>query len=138
MMTMNIPWEDTSDVIARELQIQGYKTFVCPNLSVIDIKCKELDIKDGTIDRAKRFAVKYIKDTYHKPRYTSIKHLLPAFVYLASIANGDKRTQWEIANTFGTTEVTIRKWYPDIADTLGIKIINNGGDILIAKIPEGL
>lgn len=135
---MNISLEDTSMVIARELEIQGYETYVYPVISLIDNKCKELNLKDDTIERAKKMAIKYIKDTYCKPRYTSIKYLLPAFVYLASIINDDKRTQREIADIFMTTESTIRKWYPDIANTLGIKIIANRIDMIVVKVPEGI
>lgn len=135
---MNISLEDTSIVIARELEIQGYETYVYPVISLIDNKCKKLNFKDDTVERAKKMAIKYIKDTYRKPRYTSIKYLLPAFVYLASIINNDKRTQREIADIFMTTESTIRKWYPDIANTLGIEIIANGIDMTVVKVPEGI
>lgn len=106
----------------RELEKQGCRTFVCPNISLIDEKGKELSLKDGTIKRAKELAMKYFKDTYHKPHYSSARHLLPSFICVASIMEGDNRFQKEIAEVFGTTNVTITKWNRNIVKTMGLDI----------------
>ncbi len=104
------------------MEIRGCRKFVCPNISLIDEKGKELSLKNETIKRAKELAVKYFKDTYRRPHYSSAKHLLPSFICVASILEGDKRFQKEIAEVFGTTNVTITKWNRDIVETMGIDI----------------
>lgn len=116
----------------KELEIQGCRTFVCPNISLIEEKGKELLLKDSTIKRAKELAVEYFKKTYKSPRYSSAKHLLPSFLYVASILEGERRFQKEIADVFGTTNVTtIKKWYRDIIETMDLTIISN--DITVDK-----
>ena len=107
----------------KELEIQGCRTFVCPNISLIDEKGKELLLKDKTIKRAKELAIKYFKDTYHRPHYSSARHLLPAFICIASVLEGERVFQKEVAEVFGTTNVTITKWYRDIVDTMELKIM---------------
>lgn len=109
----------------RELEIQGCRTFVCPNISLIEEKGRELLLKDETIKRAKDLAIEYFKKTYKRPHYSSAKHLLPAFVYIASIMEGERRFQKEVAEAFGTTNITITKWYRDIVDTMGLNIIRS-------------
>lgn len=106
----------------RELEIQGCRTFICPNISLIDEKGKELSLKEETIKRAKELAMKYFKDTYRKPHYSSARHLLPSFICVASIMEGDNRFQKEIADVFGTTNVTITKWNRNIIKTMGLDI----------------
>lgn len=106
----------------RELEIQGCRTYVCPNISLIDEKGKELSLKEGTIKRARELAMKYFKDTYRKPHYSSARHLLPSFICVASIMEGDNRFQKEIAEVFGTTNVTITKWNRNIVKTMGLDI----------------
>ena len=108
----------------KELDIQGCRIFVCPKLDLIDEKGKELLLKDETIKRAKDLAIKYFKDTYHRPHYVSARHLLPSFLYIASVLEGERRFQKEIIEVFGTTNVTITKWYRDIVDTMGLNIIH--------------
>lgn len=109
----------------KELDIKGCRTFVCPNISLIEEKGKELLLKDSTIKRAKDLAIEYFKKTYRRPHYSSAKHLLPAFVYIASVLEGERRFQKEVAEAFGTTNVTITKWYRDIEETMGLTIIFN-------------
>jgi len=106
----------------RELEIQGCRTYVCPNISLIDEKGKELSLKEGTIKKARELAMKYFKDTYRKPHYSSARHLLPSFICVASIMEGDNRFQKEIAEVFGTTNVTITKWNRNIVKTMGLDI----------------
>jgi len=117
--TKIIDTKETSD-----LEIQGYNIFVYPNLALIDIKCKELGLSDNVVERAKSLADEYIKRTYRRPRYSSIKHVIPAFVYIASILENDwdnRKTQFEVAKAFGTAEGTVRKWYRDVIEILDIR-----------------
>ncbi|RZB29341.1 MAG: transcription initiation factor TFIIB [Candidatus Argoarchaeum ethanivorans] len=46
-----------------------------------------------------------------------------AAIYIASILNGDRRTQREVADVAGVTEVTIRNRYKELAEELDIEII---------------
>src|SRR3989344_4474104 len=47
--------------------------------------------------------------------------LAAASLYVASLMTGEKRTQREIADVVGVTEVTIRNRYKEIIDKLGLK-----------------
>ena len=107
----------------KDLEIRACKEFVCPNISTIDMKCKELNLNFNVIKKAKEMAIGYLKKTYHTPRYSHIKYLLPSFVYLGSIIGGDKRSQNEIAIIFGITITTMRKWNDDIINILELDII---------------
>ena len=49
--------------------------------------------------------------------------LAAAALYVASLITGEKRTQREIANVVGVTEVTIRNRYKEIITELDIKDI---------------
>jgi len=109
-------------MIPENLETQAYELFVYPNLSLIDENCKKLGLKNETVKRAKDLATEYIKKTYHHPRYSHIKFLLPAFVHIASILNDDRRTQREIAEAFGVTSTLIRKWYLHIVDVMNIEM----------------
>lgn len=107
---------------AIELEKLGCRTFVCPNLRLIDEKGKELNLSEETIKKAKNIAIEYFKKTYHRPPYSSAKHLLPSFIYVASTIDGSKVSQIDIANVFGSSCCTIRKWYNDIMNTVDIKM----------------
>lgn len=107
---------------AKELEMLGCRTFVCPNLSLIDEKGKELGLREETIKKAKDIAISYFKKTYHRPPYSSAKHLLPSFIYIASVVERERRTQTDIADVFGMSHSTIRKWYNGIIDALDIRI----------------
>jgi len=106
----------------RELEIHGCRTYVCPNISLIDVKGKELSLKDGTIKRAKELAIKYFKDTYSRPHYSHAKYLLPSFICIASIMEGDYILQKKLAKVFGTTNATIVKWNRDIIETMDLPL----------------
>ena len=110
-------------MISEDLETRAYEVFVYPNLALIDINCKKLDLKDETIERAKVLAARYIEKTYHRPPYSHIKFLLPAFVYIEALLNDDKRTQSEVAEAFGVTETVVRKWYAHIVKVMEIEII---------------
>lgn len=107
---------------AKELEILGCKTFVCPNLSIIDEKGKELGLSEKTIKKAKDIAISYFKKTYRRPPYSSAKCLLPSFIYMASIIENERRSQTSIADMFGMSHSTIRKWYVNIIKTLDTMI----------------
>lgn len=113
-----------NDLRAKDLEIQGCKIFICPNLGMIDIKGKETNLSEKAINRAKDLANEYVKRTYQRPHYSSIKNLIPAFIYIASIIEDgwdDRKTQFEISQAFGTTECTVRKWYKDVIEILSIE-----------------
>lgn len=107
---------------AKELEMQGCRTFVCPNIGLIEEKGKELLLKDRTIKRAKELTIEYFKKTYRRPRYASAKNLLPAFIYIASVLERDRRFKKEVAEVFGTTNTTVAKWYRNIIETMNLRI----------------
>lgn len=104
-----------------ELEMQGCKTFICPNLSIMEEKCKEANIETNIIERSKSMAIEYFRKTYRRPHYSSARHVIPAIVYIASILEGDKRSKVKIAKAFGVSHVTIRKWQSDVMEVLDIK-----------------
>ena len=111
----------------KKLEIEACRTFACPNLSLIDEKGKELGLGDATIKKAKDMAIGYLKKTYHDPVYLSAKNLMPSFLYIASVMEGnpgnkDRRTQREVSDVFNIGIPTIRKWNKRIIDTLELEI----------------
>ncbi len=44
-----------------------------------------------------------------------------AALYIAAVLDGEKKTQREVADAIGVTEVTIRNRYKEIIERLGIK-----------------
>ncbi len=46
-----------------------------------------------------------------------------AAIYISSILGGERRTQREVAEVAGVTEVTIRDRYKELAEKLDIEII---------------
>ncbi len=46
-----------------------------------------------------------------------------AAIYIASVICGDRRTQREVADVAGVTEVTIRNRYKELAEELDIEIL---------------
>lgn len=105
----------------KELEILGCRRFVCPNLSIIDEKGKELNLREETIKRSKDMAIEYFKKTYHKPHYSSARHVIPGIVYIAAILENDRRSQEDIKKIFDTSHKTITRWYRDVMDVLDIK-----------------
>ena len=77
-------------MISKELDMLACRTYVCPNMGLIEEKGKELGLDDRIIERAKNMAVEYFKKTYHKPHYSSAKYVLPSFIYVAAIREGEK------------------------------------------------
>jgi transcription initiation factor TFIIIB Brf1 subunit/transcription initiation factor TFIIB len=109
-------------MIPKDFETRAYEKFVLPSIDSIGKNCKKLNLKNETIENAKDLTFKYIEKTYHHPDYSHIKFLLPAFAYIATILNDDRRTQREIAEAFGTTESSLRKWYAHIVSLMEIKI----------------
>lgn len=105
----------------KTLEMQGCRTFVCPNLSIIEEKCKTSNIRSDIVERSKSMAMEYFRKTYHRPHYSSARHVIPAIVYIASILEGDKRSKVYIANIFGVSYITIRKWQTDVMEVLDIE-----------------
>lgn len=110
------------DADLKNLEMKGCRTFICPNLSLMEKKCKELNIREGIIERSKSIAFEYFKKTYHKPHYSSARHVMPAIVYVAYMLEGDKLSKVKMAKMFSTSTVTIRKWQMDIMEVLDINI----------------
>lgn len=120
-----------------ELEVTGCRTFSCPSLSLIDEKGKELRLGDATIKKAKDMAIGYLKKTYRDPHYSSFKHLLPSFVYIASILDGNKIQKKRVGNVFGTAVATINKWNKDIIDELCLKVTDTGRSLVSDEpVPE--
>ena len=44
-----------------------------------------------------------------------------AALYISAVLEGEKKTQREVADAIGVTEVTIRNRYKEMVETLGIK-----------------
>lgn len=122
----------------RKLELEACRIFVCPNLSLIDQKGKELEMMDDTIEKAKNMAIEYFKKTYHRPKYTAVKYLMPSFLYLASIAaervgSKDRKTQEDMSRVFGIGIPTIKRWNKDIINTLGLRISAYGIERIVEE-----
>lgn len=109
-------------IVPKDLETRAYEKFVLPSIGSMSKNCMKLKLKDETVVQAKDLALRYIEKTYHQPDYSHIKFLLPAFAYIATLLNDDKRTQREIAEAFGTTESSLRKWYAHIVRLMNIEI----------------
>lgn len=120
----------------RKLEMQGCKTFVCPNLSIIEEKGKELNLREDTIKRSKDMATEFFRKTYHKPNYSSARHVVPGIVYAACILECDKRLREDIEKVFGVSCITITKWSRNVTATLGIEIPKKG-KIVKERKPRG-
>lgn len=101
---------------------------VCPDLSILEEKGKELHLREGTITKAKDYAIEYFKkvENMHK----NPGRLMPAFLYIAAIVMsyeyrdyGERRTQLQIEKVFNICSPTISKWYKRIIDELHIDIV---------------
>ncbi len=82
--------------------------------------CNELELSAGTKKRAKNILKKATDRELISGRGPI--GLAAASLYMASVLSGEKRTQKEIADTSGVTEVTIRNRYKELADKLDINI----------------
>lgn len=104
--------------IARELKLklmptapQDYIPRFCSELKLSgDVQAKTVDILKQAIDR----------------ELTSGRGptgVAAAAIYIASILSGERRTQREVAEVAGVTEVTIRNRYKELAERLDIDIV---------------
>ena len=112
-----------SGLSSTELERMACKKFVCPNISLIDEKGKELGLRDVTLRKAKDIAIEYFRKTYHSPHYSSVKHVLPSMVYIASKLEREKVSQRDIAKGFDVSHCTVNKWHKDVMKVLGIESI---------------
>jgi transcription initiation factor TFIIIB Brf1 subunit/transcription initiation factor TFIIB len=102
----------------KDLDIAGCRTFICPNMNLLEKWAKRLELSDLVIVKAKTMSNEYIKRTYHNPKYASIKPVIAACIYIASIIWNEKRTQKEIRNVSNVSYRSIGKWYITIYDEL--------------------
>ena len=104
--------------IAREL---GLKLMPTSPQDYISRFCSELKLSGDV--QAK--AIEILKDAADK-ELTSGRGptgVAAASIYIASILCGERRTQREVADVAGVTEVTIRNRYKELAERLDIDII---------------
>lgn len=64
----------------KDLEIKACKTFVYPNLDMIDSKCKDLSLDEDTIKKTRELAIDYLKKTYRKPHYSNIKPVIASLI----------------------------------------------------------
>ncbi|HLE07908.1 MAG TPA: transcription initiation factor IIB [archaeon] len=77
----------------------------------------------GLSDKVQAKAIQFLRDA-KKNEVTSGKGptgVAAAALYIAAVLNGEKRTQREIADAIGVTEVTIRNRFKELVDALGIE-----------------
>ncbi len=105
-------------IIAREL---GLKLMPASSSDYVPKFCTALNLNGNVM----RKAIDIIKIAEERD-LTSGKgpaSIAAAAIYIASILTGERRTQKEIAEVAGVTEVTIRNRYRELAEKLGIGII---------------
>jgi transcription initiation factor TFIIB len=77
----------------------------------------------GLTDKVQAQAIRFLKKA-KKNEVTSGKGptgVAAAALYIAAVLNGEKRTQREIADAIGVTEVTIRNRFKELVENLGIE-----------------
>ncbi len=79
-----------------------------------------LKLKSSTVDKINELYANAIKKGLVMGR--GPQGIIAAIVYISCKMMGDKKTQKEIADALGVTEVTIRNRYKEIADQLGVDI----------------
>lgn len=107
----------------KKLDALGCKTFVCPNLKIMESRCNEHNIRKDIIERAKSMASEYFRKTYHMPRFASARHVIPAIVYIACTLEGEKRSKVNISKMFGVSYITVRKWQIDVMKVLNMETL---------------
>ena len=120
--------EDERDIMELETELLRFM------LSYVKEECKrELEILKVELPEIKEFipsmklseAIEILKDAADK-ELTSGRGptgVAAASIYIASILCGERRTQREVADVAGVTEVTIRNRYKELAERLDIDII---------------
>ena len=117
--TSGIPKKDigkTYRYIARKL-----------NMRILPAKAQDYVPRFGSLlDLSERVQVKAVEilDKAAKYDVTSGKGpigVAAAALYIAAVLSGEKKTQREVADVIGVTEVTIRNRYKEMVEALGIK-----------------
>lgn len=106
--------------IARNLNLTPKKLFV-KSTDYVNKFADEL----GLSEKVRRRTIELLKEAYNK-RLTSGKSptgLVAAALYIASLLEGEKRTQREVAEVAKVTEVTVRNRYKELVEKLRLKII---------------
>lgn len=105
--------------IAREMNVKVYPVEAD---KYIERFGKKLMVEEETIEKALEIweKAKDKKATYGKGK----RGVAGACLYIASNLRGEKRTQKDVCQATGTTEVTVRTRYKDIAHELGIDVNN--------------
>jgi len=75
--------------------------------------CKKLNLSEQATKDAEEMAKKYDEDNCGR----SPKSIGAGAVYLGALMNGEKKTQREVADIAGVTEVTIRNSYTELMET---------------------
>nr|CAA50006.1 transcription factor IIB [Pyrococcus woesei] len=105
--------------IARNLNLTPKKLFVKPT-DYVNKFADEL----GLSEKVRRRAIEILDEAY-KRGLTSGKSpagLVAAALYIASLLEGEKRTQREVAEVARVTEVTVRNRYKELVEKLKIKV----------------
>ncbi|ADT84075.1 transcription initiation factor IIB [Thermococcus sp. SY098] len=105
--------------IARNLNLTPKKLFVKPT-DYVNKFADEL----GLSEKVRRRAIELLEEAYNRG-LTSGKSpagLVAAALYIASLLEGEKRTQREVAEVARVTEVTVRNRYKELVEKLGLKI----------------
>ena len=105
----------------KDLEIAGCRAFICPNMDLLEKWAKRLELSNLVIDQAKAISNEYIKRTYHSPKYRSVKPMIAACIYIASIICNERRTQGEIHDVSNVSPRSICKWYVTIFNELSKK-----------------
>ncbi|WP_048160012.1 transcription initiation factor IIB [Thermococcus barophilus] len=106
--------------IARNLNLTPKKLFVKPT-DYVNKFADEL----GLSEKVRRRAIELLEEAYNRG-LTSGKSpagLVAAALYIASLLEGEKRTQREVAEVARVTEVTVRNRYKELVEKLGLSIV---------------
>jgi transcription initiation factor TFIIB len=103
--------------IAREL---GLKLMPTSPQEYISRFCRELNLNSNVQSKA----IAILNDAANKALISSRRPtgVAAASIYIASILCGERRTQREVADVVGVTEVTTRNTYKELVEKLGITI----------------
>ncbi|MDK2853194.1 MAG: transcription initiation factor [Thermococcaceae archaeon] len=105
--------------IARHLNLTPKKLFVKPT-DYVNKFADELNLSE----KVRRKAIEILEEAYQRG-LTSGKSpagLVAAALYIASLMEGEKRTQREVAEVARVTEVTVRNRYREIVNKLELKL----------------
>jgi len=104
----------------KELEIKACKTFVCPNLTLLELKGRELGLSQEAIRKTKQMGIEFLKKTYHRPPYAYVKSIFPALLYMGGWLNDEVLSQKKCAEVFDYTSPICKKWFTIISAELQI------------------